>query len=96
MIVRLTGRLLEKHPDHVVVEVQGVGYHVWITLNTYEVLPDPGQEVTLLIYHQVREDSQDLFGFCQYRGAGGFQASHHHQRDRGEDGRHHPEWRSAR
>lgn len=64
MIVRLTGRLLDKHPDHVVVDVQGVGYHVWITLNTYEVLPGPGQEITLLTYHQVREDSQDLFGFA--------------------------------
>ena len=64
MIVRLTGRLLEKNPDHVVVEVQGVGYHVWITLNTYEALPDPGEEATLLTYHQVREDSQDLFGFA--------------------------------
>ena len=64
MIVRLTGRLLEKNPDHVVVEVQGVGYHVWITLNTYEALPGPGEEATLLTYHQVREDSQDLFGFA--------------------------------
>ena len=64
MIVRLTGRLLEKNPDHVVVEVQGVGYHVWITLNTYEALPGTGEEATLLTYHQVREDSQDLFGFA--------------------------------
>jgi len=64
MIVHLTGRLLEKSPDHVVVEVQGVGYHVWITLNTYEALPGPGEEATLLTYHQVREDSQDLFGFA--------------------------------
>ena len=64
MIVRLTGCLLEKNPDHVVVEVQGVGYHVWITLNTYEALPGPGEETTLLTYYQVREDSQDLFGFA--------------------------------
>jgi Holliday junction DNA helicase RuvA len=64
MIVRLAGKLLEKHPDHVVVDLQGVGYHVWITLNTYEALPGPGEETTLLIYHQVREDSQDLFGFA--------------------------------
>ncbi len=64
MIVRLTGRLLEKQPDHVVMDVQGVGYHVWITLNTYEALPGTGQEATLLTYHQVREDSQELFGFA--------------------------------
>jgi len=64
MIVRLKGCLLQKNPDHVVVDVQGVGYHVWITLNTFESLPQPGQEVTLLIHHQVREDSHDLFGFA--------------------------------
>lgn len=64
MIVRIKGRLLEKYPDHVVMDVQGVGYHVWITLNTYETLPDPGEEATLITYHQVREDSQDLFGFA--------------------------------
>ncbi|MFB0516041.1 MAG: Holliday junction branch migration protein RuvA [Candidatus Neomarinimicrobiota bacterium] len=64
MIVRLAGRLLEKHPDHVVMDVQGVGYHIWITLNTYEALPRSGEEATLLTYHQVREDSQDLFGFA--------------------------------
>ncbi|UCH11653.1 MAG: Holliday junction branch migration protein RuvA [Fidelibacterota bacterium] len=64
MIVRLTGSLLEKHPDHIVLDVQGVGYQVWITLNTFETLPDVSQQVTLLTYHQVREDSQDLFGFA--------------------------------
>ncbi len=64
MIVRLKGCLLQKNPDHVVVDVQGVGYHVWITLNTFETLPQPDQEVTLLIYHQVGEHSQDLFGFA--------------------------------
>ncbi len=64
MIVRLTGRLLDKQPDHVIMDMQGVGYHVWITLNTYEALPEPGQEATLLTYHQVREDSQELFGFA--------------------------------
>ena len=64
MIVRLAGRLLEKHPDHVVVDVQGVGYHVWITLNTYEALPGPGENATLLTYYQVRDVGQDLFGFA--------------------------------
>ena len=65
MIVRLAGRIIEKHPDHLVLDVNGVGYHVWITLNTYEKLPEQGAAVTLLIHHQVREDSQELFGFAQ-------------------------------
>lgn len=63
MIVQLKGEVLEKHPDHVVMDLQGIGYHVWITLNTFEILPDDG-EATLLIHHQVREDSQELFGFA--------------------------------
>ena len=65
MIVRLAGRIIEKHPDHLVLDVNGVGYHVWITVNTYEGMPEQGAAVTLLIHHQVREDSQDLFGFAQ-------------------------------
>ncbi|MCK4577829.1 MAG: Holliday junction branch migration protein RuvA [Candidatus Marinimicrobia bacterium] len=63
MIVHLSGKLAEKHPNHIVVDVHGVGYRVWITLNTYEGLPDQGHEVSLLTHHQVREDGQDLFGF---------------------------------
>ena len=63
MITRLAGRIIEKHPDHVVLDVGGVGYHVWVTLNTYGALPDAGSEAVLLTHLQVREDSQDLFGF---------------------------------
>lgn len=63
MIVRLAGRLIEKHPDHVVLDVGGVGYQLWITLNCYTALPDVGAELTLKTYHQVREDGQELFGF---------------------------------
>ncbi len=63
MIVRLAGKLVEKHPNHVVVDVHGVGYQTWITLNTYERLPEQGGDVILLTYHQIREDGQDLFGF---------------------------------
>ncbi|MCH8328455.1 MAG: Holliday junction branch migration protein RuvA [Candidatus Marinimicrobia bacterium] len=63
MIVRLAGQLLEKQPDHAVIDVHGVGYHVWLTLNCYEVLPAVGAETALKIYHQIREDGQALFGF---------------------------------
>ncbi len=44
-------------------DIHGVGYHVWITVNTYERLGQVGEEATLLIHHQMREDGQDLFGF---------------------------------
>ena len=63
MIVRLAGQLLEKQPDHAVIDVHGVGYHVWLTLNCFEVLPAVGAEAALKIYHQIREDGQALFGF---------------------------------
>ncbi len=63
MIVRLKGQLLEKHPNYVVLDLQGLGYRVWITINTYESLPDAGAETILLIHHSIREDGQDLFGF---------------------------------
>ena len=63
MIVRLEGQLLEKHPNNVVLDLQGVGYRVWITVNTYEALPVEGSEAVLLIHHSIREDGQDLFGF---------------------------------
>jgi len=65
MIVRLAGRILEKHPDHLVVDVHGVGYHVWITINSFEKIPGNGEDVVLLTHHQVREDGQDLFGFVE-------------------------------
>ena len=65
MITRLAGRLIEKHPDHVVLDVGGVGYHVWVTLNTYGALPDAGSEAVLLTHLQVRDDSHDLFGFAE-------------------------------
>ena len=63
MIVRLSGKLLEKQPDHAVIDVQGVGYHVWLTLNCFTALPEVGDPLTLRIYHQMREDGQALFGF---------------------------------
>lgn len=44
-------------------DIHGVGYHVWITVNAYERLAQVGEEATLLIHHQIREDGQDLFGF---------------------------------
>ncbi len=63
MIVRLTGKLAEAHPDHLVLDVGGVGYQVWITLNSYGALPRVGTELQLHIYHQVRDAGQELFGF---------------------------------
>jgi Holliday junction DNA helicase RuvA len=63
MIGHLRGTLLEKHPNEVIVEAQGVGYLVTIPVSTFSQLPDTGAEVKLRIHTHVREDAIALFGF---------------------------------
>ncbi|CAH2032012.1 Holliday junction branch migration protein RuvA [Trichlorobacter ammonificans] len=62
MIALLTGRIAYKTPDHLIVDVQGVGYRVMIPFSTYYELPESG-EVTLHIHTSVREDAIQLYGF---------------------------------
>ncbi len=62
MINHLTGKLIEKHPTHLVIECGGVGYFVNISLNTFASLPDE-EHLRILTYLQVREDAHILFGF---------------------------------
>jgi Holliday junction DNA helicase RuvA len=64
MIARLQGRLLEKHPNRVIVDVHGVGYDVQVPLSTFYGLGDPGAEVTLRVHTHVREEALALFGFA--------------------------------
>jgi Holliday junction DNA helicase RuvA len=64
MIGFLRGRLLEKHPDRLLVDVQGVGYEVAVPLSTFYSLPDAGGELSLRIHTHVREDHIALFGFA--------------------------------
>jgi Holliday junction DNA helicase RuvA len=63
MIHHLNGRLIEKHPTHIVIECGGVGYLVSISLTTFEALPDD-ETIFLNIHMVVREDSQTLYGFA--------------------------------
>jgi Holliday junction DNA helicase RuvA len=63
MIGHLRGVLLEKHPNEVIVEAQGVGYLLTIPVSTFTALPDTGAEVKLRIHTHVREDAIALFGF---------------------------------
>jgi holliday junction DNA helicase RuvA len=64
MIAFLRGRLLEKRPDHLIVEVGGVGYDVQVPLSTYYDLGEPGGDVSLRVHTHVREDQIALFGFA--------------------------------
>ena len=63
MIAFLTGKLLDKQANTVIVDVGGVGYEVSIPLSTFYELGDAGSDVQLRIYTHVREDAIQLFGF---------------------------------
>ncbi|HQA37824.1 MAG TPA: Holliday junction branch migration protein RuvA [Kiritimatiellia bacterium] len=65
MIAFLHGTLVEKTPSAATLDVQGVGYEVFISLNTYDRLPATGTSCRLLTHHHIREDAQILFGFAQ-------------------------------
>ena len=62
MITHLEGRLVEKTPTYIVIDCNGVGYWVNISLNTFSQLPD-SERVKLYTYLQVKEDAHTLFGF---------------------------------
>ena len=64
MIGRISGRLLEKNPPQVVVDVQGIGYEIDVSMGTFYQLPAIGQEVALYTHFVVREDAQLLYGFA--------------------------------
>ena len=63
MIARITGTLVEKHVQRLIVDVRGVGYEVLVPLSTMYAVGDAGTEVTLRIHTHVREDALQLFGF---------------------------------
>ena len=63
MIAALSGRLAEKAPNRIIVDVGGVGYDVAVPLSTYYKLGEAGSDVTLRVHTHVREDTLALYGF---------------------------------
>ena len=63
MIAHLSGTLLSKNPNSVIVDVSGVGYEVNIPVSTFYELEDTGTNVKLRIYTHVKEDALQLYGF---------------------------------
>jgi Holliday junction DNA helicase RuvA len=63
MIAQIRGRLVAKEPHRIIVDVNGVGYQIFIPLSTYYQLPEPAAEVALHTHTHVREDALQLFGF---------------------------------
>lgn len=62
MITHIQGRLVEKNPTEVIIDCNGVGYFVNISLHTFSQLP-AGENVKLFTHMQVREDAHTLYGF---------------------------------
>jgi len=63
MIAQLAGALAYKSPEHLIIDVHGVGYQVLVSLNSFYRLPEADQPVRLLIHTHVREDALQLYGF---------------------------------
>jgi len=65
MIAQLTGLIAYRSLDHIILDVNGVGYRVIVPLSTFYALPEQGQ-VTLQVQTHVKEDSFQLFGFATF------------------------------
>jgi Holliday junction DNA helicase RuvA len=65
MIGRLQGVVIEKQAPDLLLDVQGVGYEVLVSLSTFFAVPDVGESVTLHTHFVVREDAQQLYGFAE-------------------------------
>ncbi len=63
MIASLNGTVLSKKPERIIIDVNGVGYHVSIPLCNFADIPEQGENVFLHIYTHVREDALQLYGF---------------------------------
>ena len=62
MITHISGKLVEKNPTHAIIDCNGVGYFLNISLNTFSKIPDK-ENVLLYTHLNVREDQHTLFGF---------------------------------
>lgn len=65
MIDFVEGRVDTKFPTHVILENNGIGYDLQISVNTFEDLPAEGEKIRLKTYLHVREDSLQLFAFSR-------------------------------
>jgi Holliday junction DNA helicase RuvA len=67
VIAHLRGKLAQKEPARVIVDVNGVGYEVFIPLTTFTALPEAGSDVSIDVHTHVREDLIALYGFSSRR-----------------------------
>lgn len=64
MIAHLRGRIFDKQPNRIIVDVNGVGYDVAVPLSTFYGLGEAGADIALRIHTHVREDALLLYGFA--------------------------------
>ena len=63
MIEYIYGPLVEKKTNYCIIDINGMGYNIIISLNTFNNLPDINEKVKILTYFSVSENNQSLFGF---------------------------------
>lgn len=63
MIASIKGSLTFKSPNYLIVDVGGIGYHIYVPLSSYYSLPELGNPVTLNIHTYLKEDTIQLYGF---------------------------------
>lgn len=64
MITQLSGKLIEKHPPQAVIDVNGIGYEIEVSMQTFYQLPNIGEPLRLFTQLIIREDAHLLFGFA--------------------------------
>jgi holliday junction DNA helicase RuvA len=64
LIASVRGEILERRPDHVVVEAAGIGYRLAVSSETLRSVPAVGNQTTLLAHLVVRDDAMALYGFA--------------------------------
>ncbi len=67
MIAQLIGAVIEKRADHLVLDVGGVGYRIFLSAEALAQLPGRGEKATVRTHTHVREDAIELFGFADAR-----------------------------
>ena len=66
MIEYISGNLVDKNNNFCIIDANGIGYKINISINTYDKLPDKNKNVQIFTYFSVSENSQTLFGFLDY------------------------------
>jgi len=63
MISFIKGTLAEKNPTHIVVEVNGIGFGIFIPFSNFDKIGEIGSEIKIFTHLHVKEDSLTLYGF---------------------------------